>query len=177
MSATRYIVEIGGVKREVSVELCGQRWELTVDGQVHRVEQAIIEKDRHYSLIVGDDSYLVDLVETDWRQGRFVVNAIAEQIEVKVRDELESVADEVTAAKGDAGLFDLKSPMPGIVVRLLAAPGERVARGQGLVVLEAMKMQNELASGMDGIVQEILVKDGEIVETGALLARVIKEEG
>ncbi len=176
MSTTRYIVEIGGEKKEVGIAPRGARWEISVDGQTHLVEQAVIERDLRFSLIVGDHSYLVDLVEKDWQEGRFVVNAIAEQIELRVRDELEAVADEVAGSKGVEGLFELKAPMPGIVVRSLVAPGDRVERGQGLLVLEAMKMQNELVSELTGVVQELLVEGGEMVETGALLAKVIQED-
>jgi len=176
MSATRYIVEIGGERREVSLEPRGPRWEISIDGTSHLVEQSVIEKDEHFSLLVGSRSFLVDLVEKDWRHGRFVVNAIAEQIELTVRDELEAAADAVTAAKTSEGSFDLKAPMPGGVVRSLVAPGDAVVRGQGILILEAMKMQNELASELDGVLQEILVADGQMVETGALLARIIREE-
>ena len=177
MSTERYIVEIAGRRQTVAITPRGERWEIAADGEILLIEQAVIEKDRRFSLIVGDHSFLVDLVEKDWRTGRFAVNVMAEQIEVRVRSELEAVAEEVTAIHRAEGVFELKAPMPGIVVRALAAPGDRIEHGQGLIILEAMKMQNELASGMDGIVQEILVKDGQIVETGALLARIIQGEG
>jgi len=176
VSVTRYIVNIGGEKREVGIEQVGERWAITVDGETRVVEQTVVERDELFSLIVGDHSYLVDLVEKDWDSGRFVVSAIAEQIELQVRDELEAVADQMTPVGMNEGLFELKAPMPGIVVRSLAEVGERVERGQGLIVLEAMKMQNELASDLGGVVQEILAEDGQMVEAGALLAKVIREE-
>jgi biotin carboxyl carrier protein len=176
MSATRYRVRLTGVTKDVSVEARGARWAISVDGQEHLVEQIVVEKDELFSLIVGDHSYLVDLVLADWEAGRLVVGAIGEQIELRVRDELEAVAEQVTAVTAKTGVFELRAPMPGIVLRALAAPGARVARGQGLVVLEAMKMQNELASEMEGLLQEILVSEGQLVETGAVLARVIRAE-
>ncbi len=175
MSATRYHVRVGGVVKVVSVEPRGGRWAIAVDGAEHLVEQIVLEKDELYSLIVGDHSYLVDLVAADWQTGRLVIGAIGEQIELGVRDELEAVAEQITAAARPTGVFELRAPMPGIVLRALAEVGERVARGQGLVILEAMKMQNELASEQDGLVQELLVSEGQLVETGAVLARVIQE--
>ncbi|MCP4546068.1 MAG: acetyl-CoA carboxylase biotin carboxyl carrier protein subunit [bacterium] len=173
---SRYIVQIQGEKREVTIELRGQRWAITIDGEMHLVEQSVIEKDEHYSLLIEGQSFLVDLIEKNWQDGEFTVNAIAEQINVRVRDELEAVADEITRANVDEGLFVLKAPMPGIVVRALALPGETVEKGQGLLVLEAMKMQNELVTEIGGIVQEIEVKDGEMVEAGATLVRVIADD-
>lgn len=176
MSATRYQVRLGGEVVQVSVEARGARWAITVGEAEHLVEQIVIEKDELFSLIVGDHSYLVDLVAADWETGALTIGAIGEQIAVSVRDELEAVAEQVTAAARPSGVFELRAPMPGIVVRALAGVGERVARGQGLVILEAMKMQNELASDLDGLVQELLVREGQLVETGAVLARVIRED-
>ncbi len=60
--------------------------------------------------------------------------------------------------------------MPGRVVRLLVAPGASVRRGQGVVVIEAMKMENEIGSPREGKVKEIRVAPGERVEGGATLA-------
>lgn len=177
MSGTRYRVRLGAAEelQDVSVEPRGTRWIITVGEAEHLVEQIVLEKDELFSLIVGDHSYLVDLIETDWESGRFVVGAIGEQIALSVRDELEAVAEQVTAATRASGVFELRAPMPGIVVRALAAAGEHVARGQGLVILEAMKMQNELASELEGRLAELLVEPGQLVETGAVLARVIRE--
>jgi biotin carboxyl carrier protein len=59
--------------------------------------------------------------------------------------------------------------MPGRVVRVLRAPGAEVAAGEGLVVIEAMKMENELRSPRAGRVQEVAVREGQAVEAGALL--------
>ncbi len=176
MSTNRYIVEIDGEKKEVSVERIGDQWSIEVDGKTRLVEQIVVERDELFSLIVGDHSYLVDLVSKDWREGRFVVSAIGEQVELRVRDELEAVAEQISGSDKSEGEFELKAPMPGIVLRAMTAVGDRVERGQGLVVLEAMKMQNELTSELDGIVQEILVEPGQLIEAGAILARVVREE-
>ena len=62
--------------------------------------------------------------------------------------------------------------MPGKVVAILVEPGAAVARGQGLLVIEAMKMENEVAAPRDGTVQEIRVQPGQTVEAGELLAVV-----
>ena len=176
MSTHHYIVTIEGEKKEVSLAPDGERWALTLDGVTHNIEQTIIERDEIYSLIIGGQSYMVDLVGKDWDAGKLTVSALAGSLEVLVRDELEAIAEEMSDSGSTEGLFELKAPMPGIVVKSLVKPGEKVLRGQGLMILEAMKMQNELSSEMDGLLQEILVADGQMVETGALLARVIQED-
>ena len=63
----------------------------------------------------------------------------------------------------------VKAPMPGRVVRVLVAVGDRVIARQGVVVVEAMKMENELRGPRDGIVKEVGVVPGAAVETGAVL--------
>jgi biotin carboxyl carrier protein len=66
----------------------------------------------------------------------------------------------------------IKSPMPGRVVRVLVAIGDRVAARQGVVVVEAMKMENELRTPTDGVVKDILAVPGAAVDTGAVLVVV-----
>jgi biotin carboxyl carrier protein len=69
-----------------------------------------------------------------------------------------------------AGKIELKATMPGRVVRWLCQPGDGLSEGQGVVVLEAMKMQNEVRSPKSGTITDIRVKPGQTVETGAVLA-------
>lgn len=75
------------------------------------------------------------------------------------------------ASQGSLGASGGKvvSPMPGRVVSIKVKPGQNVQRGDGVVVVEAMKMQNEFKSEMDGVVQEIRVKEGDAVESGAVM--------
>ena len=69
-------------------------------------------------------------------------------------------------ATGKSGLAraDVKAPMPGKVVKLLVAPGDAVLAGQGVLLFEAMKMQNEIKSPLDGIVGELFVVEGQAVD-------------
>jgi biotin carboxyl carrier protein len=71
-----------------------------------------------------------------------------------------------------AGVQRVTSPMPGRIVRVLVAPGDEVAARQGLVVVEAMKMENELRAPGAGQVREVLVTDGMSVEAGRLLVTI-----
>ena len=75
-------------------------------------------------------------------------------------------------AGGAGGSQRLVAPMHGKVVRILVAPGTAVVRGQGLLVMEAMKMENELKANVDGVVAELRVEAGASVNQGALLAVV-----
>ena len=83
-------------------------------------------------------------------------------------DELASRSE--TAASGRRASLQVRAPMPGRVVRVLAEPGARVKRGQTLVVLEAMKMQNEIPAPRDGIVREVPVVEGESITADRVVA-------
>ena len=84
----------------------------------------------------------------------------------------EPARGEARAGQAAAGPARILAPMPGRVVRLLVASGADVAAGQGVVVIEAMKMENELLSPRPGRVRELPVSEGQAVEAGALLAVV-----
>ena len=74
------------------------------------------------------------------------------------------------AAPSSSGGVDIVSPRPGKVFKLVAQPGEQVAEGQVVMILEAMKMENEIVAPQAGTVDAILVKEGDLVETDTVLA-------
>jgi biotin carboxyl carrier protein len=76
------------------------------------------------------------------------------------------------SSAGARGKISITAPMPGRIVRILIAAGDFVAAGQGIVVIEAMKMQNELKAPRDGRVTTIAVKEDDRVNAGAILATI-----
>jgi len=76
----------------------------------------------------------------------------------KVRDELKGTGDAVT------------SMLPGVVLKILVSPGDRVKAGDPIVIIESMKMENEIVSPADGVVAEITVKEGQRIEAGDVVA-------
>ena len=94
-------------------------------------------------------------------------------IEKRFRDPFSGGDD---GGKKAPGAISIKAPMPGRVARVLVAVGDRVTARQGIVVVEAMKMENELRAPRDGVVKEVAVKPGAAVETNAVLV-VIGDEG
>ncbi len=79
-------------------------------------------------------------------------------------------APKAAPAPSSSGGVDVVSPMPGKVFKLVAQPGEQVAEGQVVMILEAMKMENEIVAPQAGTVDAILVKEGDLVETDTVLA-------
>ena len=86
-------------------------------------------------------------------------------VELKVIDPRSRALGE-TAQQGDADTFEATAYMPGRVTAVLAAEGDEVASGQGVVVLEAMKMENEIQSEIDGRLEQLLVEVGQTVDGG-----------
>jgi len=83
-----------------------------------------------------------------------------------------AAAPAAPAAKAAAGETEIVAPMPGKILKVLAKPGDAVNSGTNLMMLEAMKMQNEILAGVDGTVKAINVSEGQTVKVGEVLAIV-----
>lgn len=140
-----YIVEVDGHRREIDL---------------HRLEN------NFYSFIVEHRSYEVS-IERDG--DRYKVRRGAAQLDVEISDPSRQARDTRAVA---AGPERVASQMPGKVVRVLVVEGDRIDPGAGLVVVEAMKMENEITTEKGGRVTRIAVSPGETVERGTLLVIV-----
>ena len=123
-------------------------------------------------LRIGDAVVQVEVRRLEGR-GRYALTIGGFRYEVEALDERSRVIRDITAAAaGPAGPAPVVAPMPGLIVRVNVAPGDRVQAGQGLVVMEAMKMENELRTPAAGTVKAVLVEAGAAVEKGARLVEL-----
>jgi biotin carboxyl carrier protein len=153
---------VNEVEHAVTIERQNGHYRVEVDGTVHVVDAHKLEGD-FYSFLVADRSYEIAVeVRGDGYQVR---HGAAEQW-VRLTDPSRRARE---ALGGRAGPEEVCSVMPGRVVRVLVNEGDTVERGQGLVVVEAMKMENEIAASKAGRIRSLAVKPGQTVETGALL--------
>ncbi len=120
-----------------------------------------------YSVLLGDRSYDVRVEPGD---GSSFVSVFGKRFAVRVEDP-RRVQRESSGFRSE-DRERICAPMPGRVVRLLVAEGERVETGQGIVVVEAMKMQNEMKAPKSGRVVSLAVKEGDAVAAGETLAEV-----
>jgi biotin carboxyl carrier protein len=152
--------------RVVRVEVRGGdgRYTVVLDGTPIRVDAAAGLP--FASLLVDGESHEVGV---ERRPEGYVVHFPGDAVGVSLRETARGASP--AAPRGD-GPARVTAPMPGRVVRVLEAPGADVAAGQGLVVIGAMKMENELRSPRAGRVLEVAVREGQAVEAGALLAVV-----
>lgn len=161
----KYFVEIAG--REHVVELTERLGQLsaTVDGEEVGLSYEDIDDQGQLLVLSRGRSYGVS-IEGD--QNRIGITIAGHLYDVRIEDERERAANAAERAAGQAGGL-VKSVMPGVVVEVLVEPGTEVASGQPLLILEAMKMQNEIAAPVAGLVKEIHVAQGEAVGAGAKL--------
>jgi len=141
---------------------------VTVDGEKFEAHAAAIPGTPLIHLLLGKDSWTVAYQQLDER--RWALGAAGERVELDVQDDRSKQIEALTGQgkKVVAGGV-VKAPMPGLVVRVEVSEGQMVEVGEGLVVVEAMKMENELRAITKGVVERIHVKAGDRVEKGAEL--------
>ncbi len=156
----KYIVRYG--EREHVVEVLPEdgAWNIVVDGRAARVDSAELAPGA-YSILADGRSREV-AVEREGDQ--FRVRLGGDTLELTVLDEVRARTRRPERAAVARGPVSLKAPMPGLVVELKIAPGQAVKQGQPVIVIEAMKMQNELVAPADGTVEKIHVDARQSVE-------------
>ncbi|HEX6670313.1 MAG TPA: biotin/lipoyl-containing protein [Gemmatimonadales bacterium] len=163
----RYFVTVAG--REIEVEVDGDR--VTAGGATLVTSlRAIVGTPSRQLLLDGRPTVLT--LRSSGR-GRWTVGVGGDRWDVEVVDERTRHIRSLTAGADTArGPTTLRAPMPGLVVRVLVEAGQEVAGGAGVVVLEAMKMENELKVPAAGVVAAVRVRAGEPVEKGQVLVEL-----
>jgi biotin carboxyl carrier protein len=162
----KYEAEIDGQTLSLELEERDGRVSVVMDGRLYEVE-VVRPEAGVYQLFVGDKVYEARVSSVD-----------GETLKINLRGRLFSanIIDRKHrrpgADSGDESQKLLVAPMPGKVVRLLLNPGDEVAAGQGVVIVEAMKMQNEIKSPKAGRLLEVRVGEGDTVSANQTLAIV-----
>ena len=164
----RYVVTIGGER--IEVELGGDG--VHVDGALVPARLAEVPGTPVRLVTIGESSHRVVVRRGD-RRGRYTLWVDGWRFDAEALDErTQAIRDMTGAEAGPSGPAPLVAPMPGLVVRVDVSPGDVVQAGQALVVMEAMKMENELRSPSAGTVRAVLAAPGTAVEKGAVLVEM-----
>ena len=171
-----YEVAIGDRVRSVAVVRKGGVLHVDLDGRTHLVDARRIG-DAVVSLLVEQDGGAARSVDASFAAqpaaGDFDVHLDGRTIAVQIRPAGSfGRQKQAGSAATSSGPQRVTSPMPGKVVRVLVQPGDLVTARQGLVVVEAMKMENELRAARDGRVRDVAVAEGQSVDAGAMLLTV-----
>jgi len=164
----RYYVALQDAERVVDIDGRTARvGDTTYDAEVVELDGTPVRM-----VTLGDEVHRV-VVRRGEGRGRFTFWLGGHRFEAEALDERARAIRALRgAAEGPAGPAPLVAPMPGLIVRVHVAPGDSVQAGQGLIVMEAMKMENELRAQAAGVVKAVLVQPGTAVEKGATLVEL-----
>jgi len=172
-------VELDGVRHSVALRRDGDQWVAGVDGR--EVAVSVVEAGSRWSMLIGppEGGHYESNVASAFRRtsydiafepvaaGALIVHVNGATVPVTVLDRRRRRGSRSGAS--DARPRAIVAPMPGRIVKVLVTPGAAVTARQPLVVVEAMKMENELRAPRDGVVEEVRVSDGLLVEANAVL--------
>ncbi len=160
----KYIATIEGQTYEIEINEAG---EILVDGERLPADFMAVAEQSVYSLLLDNHSYEANISPSE---AGLEVLLRGQRYVVEVEDERSRLLRRVGGAQlTDTGTFQLKAPMPGMVIGVPVEEGQQVAKGDDLVILESMKMQNELKSPRDGTVTRVRVKTGDNVQQNAVM--------
>lgn len=164
----KYLVDINGER--ITVELEGAH--ATVDGARLDVSLTHVAGTPVRLVRVGEQVHRV-VARRGASRGLWQLDVDGTRVEAEALDErLRAIKDLTAASAVASGPAPLLAPMPGLVVRVAVSVGDTVSAGQGLVMIEAMKMENELRATAPGVVTAVRAKAGEAVNKGAVLVEL-----
>lgn len=164
----RYVVRVGD--REVDVDIDGDTVRVEDLTAVTRLEDVAASAAR--VVTIGRDVHRL-VAQRGAHRGQYTIQVAGYRLDVEALDERARAIRKLTSVSGGrTGPAHLVAPMPGLIVRVNVTEGDRVQAAQGVVVMEAMKMENELRAPANGVVKRVLVEAGMAVEKGAMLLEV-----
>jgi acetyl/propionyl-CoA carboxylase alpha subunit len=164
----KYITTIEDKAYEIEVN---EEDEVLVDGERLAVEFQAVAEQAVYSLLLDNRSFEAHI--SPGQEGLDVLLR-GQLYEVSVEDERQRLLRKAGGADiVQSGEYQLKAPMPGLIVDVPVNEGDEVSKGQNLVILESMKMQNELKSPRDGVIGRVRVKSGDSVKQNAVMLTLV----
>jgi biotin carboxyl carrier protein len=175
----KFVATMDGKQHTVEVQKDHENsdlYHMTLDGKTYDVDCRKMPS-QIVSMLMDHKSYDVDLERiarrSDTLDGRIHVRVRGRVLRFEMLDERRIKMKEAQGFRFDVGgVAAIDSPMPGKVIKILKNEGDDVKEGEGVIVVEAMKMENELKSPKAGKVKELKVKEGAAVEAGARLALI-----
>jgi len=165
MAVVKFAVTVGDTTEMVEVTGESGRYRLTIGSEDWEVDGRLTAQGI-YSLLIGGVSYVADVWDED---GTCVVHVGAERYVVNVEEHTRYIIRTKGGAGGGQAARTLVAPLPGRIVKVAVKPGDRVEKGATLLVIEAMKMENEFRAGASGTVAEVRVEPGQAVNGGDVL--------
>jgi biotin carboxyl carrier protein len=163
-----YDVVVDGKTHQVDLSRGEKTWLCKIDGQEMELDAVLTARDV-LSVLIEGKAYEIKRERSLQGELHMVIGSARYAVDVQ---DPRSLRTRRSVAGSEAGPQRVKAPMPGKIVRILVNEQDEVKAGQGIIVMEAMKMQNEMKSPKDGKVQKILTAEGSTVNAGDTLAIV-----
>ena len=161
----RYIVKVD--ERQFDVDINGHEAFVTINGRKIAVDLRQLRGGKIHSLLVDNINYEFEIEKSN---GGFDIWHGSEQMHVAVNDEKSERFEKLMGAvAGNKKAQSLKAPMPGLILKIEVEPGQHVKKGDGLIIVEAMKMENELRAHSSAVIKEIKIIPGQAVEKNQVL--------
>jgi biotin carboxyl carrier protein len=164
----KYITFVNGVKKEIS--FINQN-KVVSDDSIKDVFINKLEKNI-YLVHLGKRKYICYLLNKNANKFEIFINNKIYNVECKTQVEI--IADEIISHKrlSSSKTLNINSPMPGLVLKIFKKDGDTVKRGEPVLILEAMKMENEILAPADGIIEINQIKEGDSVEKNVTLFKI-----
>lgn len=171
----RLVVRVDGIEKVLHVSRDHGRYRVDLDGRPLDVDCRSFGDPAAFSLLIGHKSYLVEAAPVRPERGEYFARVLGRHYDVDVLDELMVAVRDAERSREHTGDYTVRAPMPGLIVQVRVEPGARVAVGEAVVVMEAMKMRNELASDVAGVVKAVAVAAGDKVDSQTPLVTIERE--
>ncbi len=130
----------------------------------------IKEKDGHFHILKNNKAFRAEIVNANFSKKTFTIKVNGNSYEIKLADRFDQLVNQLgLSVVNTQKVTDVKAPMPGLVLGVSVEIGQEVQKGDALLILEAMKMENVIKSVGEGIVKAIHIDQGKAVEKGQLL--------
>lgn len=169
-------VRIESREKQIQIEKRDGVYEIDVDGERRVVDCHSAGHKDYLSLIIDNQSHLVECAPARFEEGRYYANINGRRYDVDVLDERLLATREASASVTATGPYVISSPMPGLIVDVRVRVGDTVSAGAAVVIMEAMKMQNELVSEVDGVVRAVNITENDTVDSQTVLIEIERSE-
>jgi biotin carboxyl carrier protein len=166
--------EINGKKFKIDVVETKTHWKISIqqegkDWELHEISKTDFQSAETYiSFLFKGSSYLIDVLGQDTEYTVFTRGSYRA---VKIFNDEMLLHESLKNPQGLGQHRELKSGMPGKIIEIFVKPGDVVKHNKPLLIMEAMKMENEMRAAADCVVKEVCIKQGDSVESGAVLIR------
>lgn len=156
-----------GQEKKVEIE-SGQ---ISIDGNPLDWDLSKISE-HHFHIISNGKSYNAELVKVDYKSKELVLKIEDQEFEISVKDQMDLLLEKMgISAMASTVIAEVKAPMPGLILDILVKPGDEIKKGDQLMILEAMKMENVLKAQGEGTISSIEVSQGDSVEKNQVLIK------